>query len=142
MYFGADKKDANWISFGFDDTHHMDTVPYQITRNFEEVLKLASSKKVLDPTQYERFYFEDNEELSRKASFSFKLSNGKNPFGFWILTSAPAWGTGATDLSCVGGDIDNKYIAVLGFPLFFYSPWNSQYHGQSCICLLPDCRHI
>ena len=82
MYFGADKKDANWISFGFDDTHHMDTVPYQITRNFEEVLKLASSKKVLDPTQYERFYFEDNEELSCKASFSFELSNGKNPFGF------------------------------------------------------------
>ena len=71
MYFGADKKDANWITLGCDDTHQMDTVPYQITWNFEEVLKLASTKKVLDPTQYERFYFEDNEELSRKASFSF-----------------------------------------------------------------------
>ena len=73
-YFGADKKDANWITLGADDTHQMDTVPYQITQNFDEVLKLASTKKILDPTQYERFYFEDNEELSRKASFSFFYS--------------------------------------------------------------------
>ena len=82
VYFGADKKDANWISFGFDDTHIFDTVPFQITQNFKEVLKLSSTKKVLESTQYERFYFEDNEELSRKASSSFEIDGEE---AFWLL---------------------------------------------------------
>ena len=68
-FFDHDLGFSNWITFGFDDSHTLDTVPYQITQNFEVVL--TSTKKVLDPTQCERFYFEDNEKLSRKARFRF-----------------------------------------------------------------------
>ena len=62
---------SNWITFGWDDSHAGDTVPYQITKNFEEVLKLASTKKVLDPNQYERFYFKNDQTLSFEAMVKF-----------------------------------------------------------------------
>ena len=71
VFFGDDKKAANWITFGFDDSHILDTVPYQITQNFEEVLKLASTKKLLDPNQYERFYFKNDQTLSYEAMVKF-----------------------------------------------------------------------
>ena len=44
----------------------------QITRNFKEVMRLAASKKSLDPNQYEHFYFKSNEKASYLASMRFE----------------------------------------------------------------------
>jgi len=70
-YFDSDLPDSNWITLGFDDTHGFDTVPYQITRHFAEVMMLAASRKVLDPNQYEHFYFASDEIASFLASRKF-----------------------------------------------------------------------
>ena len=45
----------NWITYGHDDSHAFATVPYQIACNFEKVMKLAASKKILDPSKHELF---------------------------------------------------------------------------------------
>ena len=71
LFFNPDQEAPNWITLGLDDSHTLDTVPFQITQNFEEVLKLASTKKVLDPTQYERFYFKNDDTLSYEARSKF-----------------------------------------------------------------------
>ena len=72
MFCGHDLPASNWITLGLDDSHTLDTVPFQITQNFDEVLKLASTRRVLDPNQYEHFYFKNNEWLSFRASFRFE----------------------------------------------------------------------
>ena len=71
LFFDPDQEAPNWITLGLDDSHTLDTVPFQITQNFEEVLKLASTKKVLDPNQYERFYFKNDQTLSFEAMVKF-----------------------------------------------------------------------
>ena len=72
LFFNPDQEAPNWITLGLDDSHTLDTVPFQITQNFDEVLKLASTRRVLDPNQYEHFYFKNNEWLSFRASFRFE----------------------------------------------------------------------
>ena len=71
-YFNPDLPVSNWITLGLDDDHAYNVVPYQITRNFNEVMKLAASKKVLDPNQYEHFYFASDEMASFLASRKFE----------------------------------------------------------------------
>ena len=46
----------------------MDTVPYQIACKFDKVMKIAASKRVLDPSKQELFYFKNDELISSKAS--------------------------------------------------------------------------
>ena len=51
---------------GGDDAHGFDVIPYQITCNFDNAMKLAASKKIktLDPKKpgyY--FYFEGGDEM-------------------------------------------------------------------------------
>ena len=72
QYFDSDLPASNWITLGLDDAHGHDTVPFQITRNFNEVMKLAASKKVLDPNQFEHFYFASDETASFLASRKFE----------------------------------------------------------------------
>ena len=71
-YFDPDLPVSNWITLGLDDAHAYYTVPYQITQNFNEVMMLAASKKVLDPNQYEHFYFASDEMASFLASRKFE----------------------------------------------------------------------
>ena len=71
-FFDHDLPVSNWVTLGLDDSHTRDVVPYQITQNFLEVMKLAASKKVLDPNQYEHFYFASDETVSYLASMKFE----------------------------------------------------------------------
>ena len=64
-YFGHSV--TTWITDGHDDSHGMDTVPYQIACKFDKVMKLASSKRILDPNKHELFYFKNDELTSSKA---------------------------------------------------------------------------
>ena len=49
-----------WTTDGHDDAHCMDTVPYQITENFDEIMRLAASTIKLDVFN-ERIYLESDE---------------------------------------------------------------------------------
>merc|ERR1712013_699115 len=51
LFFEPDQEAPNWITLGLDDSHTLDTVPFQITQNF---------------------YFKNNEWLSFRASFRFE----------------------------------------------------------------------
>ena len=62
---------TNWITTGGDDSHAFDTIPYQIACNFDNVLKLASTKRVLRRRPKESFFFEHDETMSNKATKSF-----------------------------------------------------------------------
>jgi len=77
-YFDPDLPVSNWITLGLDDAHGHDTVPFQITRNFDEVMRLAASRKVLDPNQYEHFYFASDEIVSFLASRKFEGDTEEN----------------------------------------------------------------
>ena len=48
LFFNPDQEAPNWITLGLDDSHPLDTVPFQITQNFDEVLKLASTRRPRD----------------------------------------------------------------------------------------------
>ena len=80
-YFDPDLPVSNWITLGLDDAHGHDTVPFQITRNFDEVMRLAASRKVLDPNQYEHFYFASDEIASFLASRKFEGDTEENVEG-------------------------------------------------------------
>merc|ERR1719219_2006649 len=56
-------EDLCWYTFGADDSHCFDTVPYQVTRNFDEVLALACSPR---PTS-RQIFFENDEILSYRV---------------------------------------------------------------------------
>ena len=56
---------------GLDDSHKFDTLPYNVTQDFDTVMRLATSKKVLDPNQHEHFYFKNDESVSNKACRKF-----------------------------------------------------------------------
>ena len=63
---GAAHDQCNWYSNGGDDAHGFDVIPYEITCNFDNAMKLAASKKIktLDPKKpgyY--FYFEGGDEM-------------------------------------------------------------------------------
>ena len=72
MFCGHDLPASNWITLGLDDSHIFDTLPYNVTQNFEEVMMLASTKKILDPNQHEHFYFSNDECASFKAFRRFE----------------------------------------------------------------------
>merc|ERR1719289_56734 len=61
---------STWTTDGFDDNHCLDTIPMQITLNFDEVMKLASTKRDLDQA-HERFFFAHDENLSYVAEHKF-----------------------------------------------------------------------
>merc|ERR1712200_242588 len=61
---------STWTTDGFDDNHCLDTIPMQITLNFDEVMKLASTKRDLDQ-EHERFFFAHDENLSYVAEHKF-----------------------------------------------------------------------
>jgi len=61
---------STWTTDGFDDNHCLDTIPMQITLNFDEVMKLASTNKTIDP-EHERFFFAHDENLSYVAEQKF-----------------------------------------------------------------------
>jgi len=61
---------STWTTDGFDDNHCLDTIPMQITLNFDEVMKLASTNKDIDP-EHERFFFAHDENLSHVAEQKF-----------------------------------------------------------------------
>ena len=71
-FFDHDLPVSNWITLGLDDAHTRDVLPFQISQNFLEVMKLAASKKVLDPNQFEHFYFASDEMASYLASMKFE----------------------------------------------------------------------
>ena len=48
-----------WFTDGSDDTHHFEVIPFQVTQNFEELMKLASSNRKIKKGQ-EAFYFENS----------------------------------------------------------------------------------
>ena len=72
MFCGHDLPASNWITLGLDDSHIFDTLPYNVTQNFEEVMMLASTKKILDPNQDELFFFSNNECASGLARRKFE----------------------------------------------------------------------
>ena len=61
---------STWITDGFDDNHSLDTIPMQVTLNFDEVMRLAATNKALDE-ESERFYFAHDENLSYVADQKF-----------------------------------------------------------------------
>ena len=58
-----------WVTNGGDDAHMFDTVPYQIACNFDKVMKLAATKRILGPNEY--FYFMHDEIISAQAKNCF-----------------------------------------------------------------------
>merc|ERR1719228_1122615 len=68
IYFGDPRPSSGaplettfyWETDGRDDAHCCDTVPYQITEKFDQVMRLAASTEKLDLRE-ERIYFESNE---------------------------------------------------------------------------------
>ena len=63
---GAADNECKWFSDGGDDACGFDVRPFEITRNFDNVMKLAASKKfrTMDPTnRYDRFYFEGGDQM-------------------------------------------------------------------------------
>lgn len=80
--FGLYYEEEIWTCDGGDDAHGFDTVPLQITRNFDYVVELACS--TLDLTGGKRVYFEADEDKSGEARntfdrdfFSFLCSEGE-----------------------------------------------------------------
>jgi len=59
-----------WYTDGSDDSHSMDTVPYQITKKFDNVMALACSAEN-NSNADTSIYFECDENLSSDANFKF-----------------------------------------------------------------------
>merc|ERR1711971_1097201 len=57
-----------WVAWGGDDSHR-DAIPYQIVCEFDNVMKLASTKRVLAPN--ECFYFMHDETITYQAMKCF-----------------------------------------------------------------------
>merc|ERR1712025_1447745 len=62
-----------WFTDGNDDAHCLDTIHYQITQNFDQLMKFAASKVTLDPYR-ERIYFESYEGHESKK-FMYDLDD-------------------------------------------------------------------
>ena len=58
-----------WVTWGGDDSHGFDTIPYNIACEFDNVMKLASTKRVLAAS--ECFYFMNDETISSQATKCF-----------------------------------------------------------------------
>jgi len=68
-FFHGNFRARTWVTWGGDDAHGIDTIPYQIACNFDNVMKLASTKRVLAPN--ECFYFMHDEIISSQATKCF-----------------------------------------------------------------------
>ena len=42
------RQEMKWFSNGSDDTHYFEVVPFQITKNHEEVMRLAASNRKIN----------------------------------------------------------------------------------------------
>ena len=70
-------------SNGGDDHHGFDVIPYEITCNFDNAMKLAASKKIktLDPKKPGRyFFFEGGDEM-----FCYKAEKRFGDLGQMLL---------------------------------------------------------
>ena len=68
-YYGESVKTTfYWFTDGNDDAHCMDTIPYQITQNFDKLMQLAASTVTLNPAR-ERIYLESYEGHESKKLF-------------------------------------------------------------------------
>jgi hypothetical protein len=67
-YDGKIKKNGKmkWHTNGGDDSHSFDTVPYQITKHFQDVVELACSKE-----NTSEIYFDNDEMFSSNAKTLF-----------------------------------------------------------------------
>ena len=68
--FGSWPSNCIWTCHGDDDEHTLDTIPFQITENFDYVTEIACSKR--RSTGY--VYFDYNEESSAEARLLFDAS--------------------------------------------------------------------
>lgn len=66
-FFHSSFPEECWFTDGGDDSHEFDTVPYQITKNFEKVVALACSTRNMQ----DKVYFESDEIASAKARTLF-----------------------------------------------------------------------
>jgi len=64
-FFHEQFPDDSWFTNGADDAHSFDTVPFQITQNFDQVVALSSSAS--RPTSGGKIYFENDEVKSARA---------------------------------------------------------------------------
>jgi len=62
-FFHSSFPEENWFTDGGDDSHEFDTVPYQITKNFDAVVALACSPRAT----HDKVYFRCDEIASAKA---------------------------------------------------------------------------
>ena len=63
-YFKNQFPEEIWFTDGSDDSHDLDTIPFQVTENFDSVVALASSPR---PTNSGRIYFANDQEKSYRA---------------------------------------------------------------------------
>ena len=69
--FGSYTEGRNiWFTDGADDSHGFDTVPYQITKNFENIMKFSCFKDFGKSTS-SPIYLENDEMLSNEANLRF-----------------------------------------------------------------------
>jgi hypothetical protein len=61
---------STWMTDGFDDNHCLDTIPMQITQNFDEVMSFAATNKNIN-ADTERFFFAHDENVSYMAEQRF-----------------------------------------------------------------------
>ena len=72
---------GGWFTTGADDSHGLDTVPFQITQNFNGVMILACAPRTLGT----RVYFENNEGICYTARYLFELSRLDSKFDIYRL---------------------------------------------------------
>ena len=72
-YFHEQFEEDSWFTSGADDSYSFDTVPFQITQHFDDVVAMACSHR--DHT--EKVYFENNECKAAKARELFDSNTVK-----------------------------------------------------------------
>ena len=69
---------GSWYTDGADDSHFLDTVPFQITWNFDEVVAKACRSRKPPYSNMKEVYFENDEIKSFDASFAFDCNSLKS----------------------------------------------------------------
>ena len=69
---------GSWYTDGGDDSHYLDTVPFQITWNFDEVVAKACRSRKPPYSNMKEVYFENDEIKSFDASFAFDCNSLKS----------------------------------------------------------------
>ena len=69
-FFHSSFPEEWWFTDGGDDSHNHDTVPYQVTRNFDKVVDLACSPRNIQ----DKVYFKSDEAASAKARTLFDMN--------------------------------------------------------------------